>query len=222
MANVPDTKSTTFDLGIDVGLRTNSIRQSGAFAFYLPAPAGQPTELHIYEMPVSRRIINGRFEHVARFEIDYHGLLKLLRTHPVRHAWVERVNTSSQMGVVSAGTFMSARAAILMGLAAAGITWTEVDPNVWKRRLVVPRHKRSSRERATALFPEHAGKWPKHGDHNRAEAAMIALYGYLESNGAWPGGRRTTVRVTVETDPVKAARIEPPQGAPQGWEDMLS
>jgi hypothetical protein len=51
-------------------------------------------------------------------------------------------------------------------------------PSAWKRALMVPADKSAAKARATKLFRSDR-HWPQEKDHNRAEAALIALYGCL-------------------------------------------
>jgi crossover junction endodeoxyribonuclease RuvC len=52
-------------------------------------------------------------------------------------------------------------------------------PAQWKRRMGLTSDKKFSRTRANALFPNCAHLWSRVKDHDRAEAAVIALYGCL-------------------------------------------
>jgi len=60
-------------------------------------------------------------------------------------AVIEQVNTTPQMGVVSAGTFMHGYGTLLMGLTAAGIRFEEVRPQVWQKALGIPPRKKGTK-----------------------------------------------------------------------------
>jgi hypothetical protein len=61
-------------------------------------------------------------------------------------AVIEQVNTSPQMGVVSAGTFMRGYGTLLMALTAAGIRFEEVRPQVWQKALGIPPRKKATKK----------------------------------------------------------------------------
>lgn len=54
--------------------------------------------------------------------------------------------------------------------------YIHASPSAWKRTLLVPADKAQAKKRATNLFGSDKG-WPREKDHNRAEAALLALYG---------------------------------------------
>ncbi|ARV77560.1 holliday junction resolvase [Sinorhizobium phage phiM5] len=54
--------------------------------------------------------------------------------------------------------------------------YIHASPSAWKRTLLVPADKAQAKKRATKLFGHDKG-WPREKDHNRAEAALLALYG---------------------------------------------
>jgi crossover junction endodeoxyribonuclease RuvC len=153
-------------VGIDVGA-------TGALAFKYG------TELIIYDIPTFQRNKTTR--------IDNHALTKILRENRVSHAWIEQVNAFG-MGASSAYNFGWNCGCIEAVLSAIGIPFSYVTPQVWKKELQVPTDKNSTknknlaRMRATQMMPQRAHNWDKAKDHNRAEAALIALYGFLKSN----------------------------------------
>jgi len=88
----------------------------------------------------------------------------------------------------SAGSFWFGKAAgVAEGvLAGLGMSVVSVSPQVWKRRLDCPAIKDGARERASRLFPGGDRRWPLKKHDGRAEAAMIALWGYMDSvAGTW-------------------------------------
>ncbi len=102
-----------------------------------------------------------------------------VRTFIRKFAYVEKVSTSPQMGVKSAGTFMQGRGELLMALTAAGIPFEEVLPSKWIRGLGIPPRKKEEtssvwkgrlRTKAQQLFPDLDIKlWG-------ADALLIAEY----------------------------------------------
>jgi NADPH:quinone reductase-like Zn-dependent oxidoreductase len=61
---------------------------------------------------------------------------------------------------------------------ALGVPVEFVAPVVWKRAMGLGTDKTDARAKASLTFPKHAGLWPKKLHHNRAEAALLAHYGW--------------------------------------------
>jgi len=93
--------------------------------------------------------------------------------------WVEDVSAMPEQGIASAFRFGETLGA-LRGMAAAHfIPLFRVRPNIWKRG--IPAGKDAARGLASSTWPtmsEHF-RLVKHAD--RAEAALIALYGYRQT-----------------------------------------
>ncbi len=153
-------------LGIDVGA-------TGALSFY------DGYDLIIHDIPTFQRNKTTR--------IDNHALATILKSQTINHAWIEQVNAFG-MGVSSAYNFGWNCGCIEAVLSALNIPFSYVTPMVWKKELEVPKDKNSTknknlaRMRATQMMPQYAHNWDKAKDHNRAESALIALYGFLRSN----------------------------------------
>lgn len=94
------------------------------------------------------------------------------------HALLERVHTSPQMGVKSAGTFMQGYGALRMGLTAARIPFDDVTPQAWQKSLGVlqrgvefgKKDKNLTKRKAQALFPGEKVT------HAIADALLIAEF----------------------------------------------
>ena len=56
-------------------------------------------------------------------------------------------------------------------------------PSAWKRAMMVPADKQAAKHRATKLFGTDK-HWQREKGHNRAEAALIALWGSLTKRPA--------------------------------------
>ena len=61
-------------------------------------------------------------------------------------------------------------------LAGFGIPTTVVTATVWKRDMKLNQDKELSRKRAIELFPAFATMFARKKDHNRAEAALLAVW----------------------------------------------
>ncbi len=149
-------------LGIDPG-------NTGAIAWL--STEGHLIEVH--DLPVVKG--SGLIEAV---------LVDMIRARSdVHHAWIERVASSPQMGVVSAFNFGMGYGKIKGVLAACGIPLTEVTPAKWKGALRLSSDKSASRARAAQLWPGLAGTFARVKDDGRAEAALIGLYGATGGKG---------------------------------------
>ena len=141
----------------------------------------------VLDMPTV--LVPSRTKSHRRRRIDAAGLAGALEAlGPVDAAFVELAGPMPRDG--SAGSFWFGKAAgvvegCLAGLGFAGVTL--VPPAVWKRRLNVPTPKDAARARASQLFGEEgAALWPLKKHDGRAEAAMIALFGFMDrACGKW-------------------------------------
>jgi crossover junction endodeoxyribonuclease RuvC len=156
--------------GIDPGL-------SGALFLLDPTC---PSTGEAIDLPIHLLIRGGR----KKRELDVVGLVEILASHRLDHAFLEAVNAMPKQGLVSTFAFGKVYGVILGVLAAHAIPLTLVVPVVWKRSLGVPKAKDGARARASQLMPEAAHQWRLHKQHGRAEAALLALYGARQLNGA--------------------------------------
>jgi crossover junction endodeoxyribonuclease RuvC len=153
--------------GIDPGLE-------GALAVIYPPDERGTVEIVWFDTPVYR---DGK-----RRRIDFAGCAKLLREHRELqiHVFIEKVQSSPQMGVTSAFSFGQGYGAWLGILAALEIPFTLVTPQRWKKALMdgEPKEKDASRIVARRLYPEQteeALSLRRHG--GRADATLIAEFG---------------------------------------------
>lgn len=163
-------------IGIDVGV-------TGAIAFL--GDDGQFVAVH--DLPICQ---------MSRLAwVDGAQLLRMIRT--VRddrgfanvQAYVERTQPTPRVGVVASNSMGLTLGAVLTTLQIAGISTEIVQPAVWKRAygLLMPAAKDRDRKRANLtkarmLFP-HLDELSREKDHNRAEALLIAMWGYRRSRG---------------------------------------
>jgi hypothetical protein len=94
------------------------------------------------------------------------------------HAYIERVGAMKDQGVVSTFNFGMAFGYVRMGIAMIGVPSTLVSPVKWKLELGLNNDGEKSRHRALELFPKFSPYFSRKMDHNRAEAALLAYYGY--------------------------------------------
>lgn len=150
-------------LGIDPGL-------TGALAFYDPLTGG----LEIADMPTHKIRRNGK----QRQRLDLGSLANILDNYAkdVKCAIIEEVGAMPKQGVSGVFNFGFNAGCAEMAVAANFISYQLVRPQVWKKRLSVPRDKNEARRYASRIFPKHANDWPLVKHDGRAEAALLAHY----------------------------------------------
>jgi crossover junction endodeoxyribonuclease RuvC len=152
-------------LGIDPGL-------SGALALYDPAT----NLLDVRDVPtlsLTRNLKNKR-------EVDVQALVDMIAWMATSLPTVFIENATPMPGQGSSSIFSFGKTfGILYGVCAANkLVIERVAPQSWKRLLAVPKDKDGARARASVLLPRHSTNWPLKKHDGRAEAALIALYGY--------------------------------------------
>lgn len=104
-------------------------------------------------------------------------LAEMLRNDRPVAAYVEQVGVrpgEGSVGAFSLGTNAGQIEGVLAGLR---IPYTLIRPQIWKKHFALTQDKELSRERALRLWPHHAGRFQFKKNSDRAEAALIALYG---------------------------------------------
>ena len=94
------------------------------------------------------------------------------------HIFVEKVNGMARDGGGAAFTFGASYGVVLGALAALNIRHTLVPPAVWKKATGCSADKGGARARAMQLFPQHAELFRRVKDADRAEASLLAFYGW--------------------------------------------
>jgi hypothetical protein len=150
-------------LAVDPGLR-------GAFAMT------DGKSLHIRDMPTRKVIINNH----ERDQIDEDALWPLLRNarKSTNIALVERVGGLPGQSGPAAFTFGHGVGLMRGMMHALSFEVVPVEAVRWKTVMKCPRDKNEARGRASELWPEHADLWRLKKHDGRAEAAIIALYGW--------------------------------------------
>lgn len=110
--------------------------------------------------------------------IDGCNLARRLRALAPGIAIVEAVGAMPKQGIASTFKFGAALGSIRGVLEALEIPMHLVTPSTWKKYFRVGRDKEGSRALALRRFPACAEHFERKKDHNRAEAALLALYGY--------------------------------------------
>jgi crossover junction endodeoxyribonuclease RuvC len=103
-----------------------------------------------------------------------------------RTAWVERAQAMPKQGVASVFRYGCGYGVILGVLGALEVPYQTVRPAEWKSAIGLTGDKNASRRRATELFPTHADAFARAKDDGRAEACLIARYGFDRSGVPTP------------------------------------
>lgn len=152
-------------IGVDPGLH-------GAVALYR-----SEKDFGVFDMPTFELVRNNKKKH----ELDPHTLARLLTPYRLATAWLEQVGSMPGQGVSSVFSFGKSYGIVIGVLATLGIPYNFVTPQVWKKAMQVPASKDAARARASQLLPLHTNKWNLVKHDGRAEAALIALYGFRQT-----------------------------------------
>jgi crossover junction endodeoxyribonuclease RuvC len=125
----------------------------------------------------------------AKERIDILGVREWLLVHRPAFAFVERAQALPHQGASSGFKFGRATGALEATVALCGVPLEIVEPSMWKKFFRLPgKDKEAARQRALELFPAAYLLFARKRDHQRAEAALIALFGFKTGgNRASPG-----------------------------------
>lgn len=137
-----------------------------------------PWRLDVWDMPVAEPR-KGRKQHLPAVLAEI--LRDALAHSAVVSATVEQMGARPEQGIVSTGRLMEGYGMIQGVLATLGVATDIVPPARWKTATRTPGDKALARQRASLAFPTCAGYWRRAKDADRAEAAMIAVYGALSA-----------------------------------------
>lgn len=93
-------------------------------------------------------------------------------------AMIERVGAMPKQGVASVFSLGHTAGVVEAVMLAIGVPVEFVAPAVWKRSMELGKDKSDARAKASLCYPEQSGFWRLKSHHNRAEAALIARYGW--------------------------------------------
>jgi Holliday junction resolvasome RuvABC endonuclease subunit len=112
----------------------------------------------------------------AKTRIDVLALRTWIERVQPDRAVIERAGSMPKQGVASTFKFGRATGAIEATIALCGVPYTLIEPAVWKRRHgLYGADKETSRQLALQLFPSAAALLARKKDHQRGEAALIAM-----------------------------------------------
>lgn len=142
-------------MGLDPGA-------SGAVAFYYP---NSPQLISAYDVPLVDKQINAA------------ALYDLIRNYGPALAVVEIVHAMPKQGVSSSFNFGKSYGTALGVVGSLKIPTVHVSPTKWKKYFALSADKEEARFLAISKWPDSV-HFRRKKDNGRAEAALLALYGY--------------------------------------------
>jgi Holliday junction resolvasome RuvABC endonuclease subunit len=120
----------------------------------------------------------------AKRRVNARALLDWIQSHAPTQAFIENVGSMPDQGVASSFRFGRAAGALEATVACAGVPITLVAPVTWKKMFMLQGpDKEQARVLAIQRFPLMAGQLARKKDHQRAEALLIAYYGWRTLGG---------------------------------------
>jgi len=114
----------------------------------------------------------------AKERVDAIALTEWFLNHGPQHAYVERAQAMPRQGSSSGFKYGRSVGAIEATIVTSGIPMTIVEPTMWKKaHRLRGGDKEGARQRALQLFPSAHAMLSRKKDHQRAEAALVALFG---------------------------------------------
>ncbi|KPL07307.1 hypothetical protein AMJ86_04745 [bacterium SM23_57] len=149
----------------------------GGIAYY------SPDKLTTYRTPTIEVPFVKKGKKTTRNDMDLESIARQLVEYGPDHIFLEKVSAMPGQGVTGMFRFgqnLGQWQGILAGL---GYDYTMVTPQVWKKQAgLIKAAKGDSVELARTLWPDSTDFKYKTADEGRAEAALIARYGWLQLN----------------------------------------
>lgn len=137
----------------------------------------------LIDMPSKTVVVSGS----ERMRVDEYQLGNELLLPKVDHVYIENVGSHPRESGAAGFAFGLACGIVRGVLGAYGIPYTLVTPQEWRRAMgsatgkTKAESKTNSRLRAMDLFPEFANSFKRVKDADKAEACLIALFGYQQT-----------------------------------------
>lgn len=146
-------------LGVDPGLQ-------GALATW------DGKHLHVADVPIVKARARGN-------EINLPALVDVVRElAPFDEAYVERNSVRPKEGISSAQKNGLVAGMLLGCIAMCCRQINRPTPAQWKKAMGLTKDKEYSRTKAIEIFPDYHELFARKKDHGRAEAALLAFFGY--------------------------------------------
>jgi crossover junction endodeoxyribonuclease RuvC len=121
----------------------------------------------------------------AKERVDVAALRNFIEKHKPALGLIERAGVMPKQGIASGFKYGRAVGAIEAAIALCAIPIEVVEPSAWKRFWHLPgKDKERARQTSAGEIPAAHASLARKKDHQRAESALIALYGALH------GGQR--------------------------------
>lgn len=158
-------------VGVDPGLK-------GGIAYYSPG------KLITYRTPTIEVPFVKKGKKTTRNDMDLETIVRELSLSDVNHVFLEKVSAMPGQGVTGMFRFgqnLGQWQGLIVGL---GLAYTMVTPQAWKKHSgLIKATKGQSVDMARDLWPHNSGDFKyKTADEGRAEAALIAKYGWEQLN----------------------------------------
>jgi hypothetical protein len=144
---------------------------TGAIAFL---DTDDPMVVETIDIPTYSLTKNNKRKH----EVNISEMHSILAERQIGHCFIELQGSRPQQGITSAFNLGKSFGVALGIITAIGVPHTQVAPAHWKRVMQVSRDKDGCRARASELRPNCAQQWRLVKHHNRAEAALLVLFGH--------------------------------------------
>ncbi len=179
-------------MGIDPGLSgaIAILKDHEVMTFPMPLRSEKKMRYRMTTRQVNKKKIKKRkLIEVRQNYIDEGALWELLYDHLgdlklYPFVYLEQVHAMPNQGVSSMFNFGMTYGIIRGVLCSHGFKIVDVRPTEWQTYLKVPKGKAGSIAKASELMPDSASEWQK--DDGRAEAALIAHYGWRIENKKRP------------------------------------
>jgi Holliday junction resolvasome RuvABC endonuclease subunit len=177
-------------LGFDPGIR-------GGLAVVEIADGGAPVLVECIDIPI---VGTG-----AKERVDVAAIRNFIDRHKPICALIERAQAMPKQGASSGFKYGRAVGAIEASIALCSIPVEIVEPSAWKQFWQLSgKDKEGGRQKALQLFPAAHGMLARRRDHNRAESALIALYG--ASTCTWAYDEASDPTPTLEATLIAGAQ----------------
>ena|SRR6516225_866012 len=154
-------------LGIDPGIH-------GGLAIIRSDDGATPQLVDAIDVPV---VGTGAKERVNVLLIQ-----EWLLQHKPTFAFIERGQALPRQGASSGFKYGRSVGSLEAAVSLCGIALEIVEPSMWKRFFRLPgKDKEAARQKTIALFPTAHQLFARKKDHQKSEAALIALYGLRTS-----------------------------------------
>ena len=116
----------------------------------------------------------------AKERVDVAAIRNFIEKHKPIRALIERAGVMPKQGIASGFKYGRAVGALEAAIALCAIPIEVIEPSTWKRFWHLPgRDKERARQLAREKFPAAHASLVRKKDHQKAEAALLALYGAL-------------------------------------------